>query len=418
MKNLAILLTLLSFSFTLSAQENCDCKAELDFVYEKIKTTESYKYQIKGEMSGKYEETYQELRAEMQEPLSKLACFQKLNQLLGLIKDKHAWILEARPDFEVKDIYDSAFVEQYRKSEAFINFPKSDLDLEALKSSLEARPVGDVEGIYNIGSVMKLGVYQVTGSDELRGVILSSKLGTWAPGQIYLYMRPSQLTGHYDITYYSQVFKTLVFQKAKLLEHGILSSNVIKEKLKKNHVFVDADATEDYTLKQLTDKVQYVWLHDFGRGKENAEKRDVLIAQMNEELKAENLIVDLRNNGGGASKISWPIVKRIRKYAQKGKVYVLTNATSASNAEQTTVRLIKLADAMHLGQKTFGAVSYGHNYGTRLTSPSGLFQFLPTDMKFNQYLKYEDIGVAPEVKLSPDSDWVEQTIDIINAQNL
>lgn len=418
MKTLTILLLLLSFSFTLTAQENCDCKAELDFVYEKIKTTESYKYQIKGEMSAKYEQTYQELSAEIQEHLSKLACFQKLNQLLGLIKDKHAWILEARPDFEVKDIYDSTFVEQYRKSEAFINFPKTDLNLGDLRSHLETKPVGDIEGVYNIGSVMKLGVYKVAGSDELRGVILSSKLGTWAPGQIYLYMRPSQLAGHYDITYYSQVFKTLVFQKAKLLEHGILSPNVIKEKLEKNHVFVDSDATENYTLKQLRGNVQYVWLHDFGRSTENAEKRDALIAQMDKELKAGNLIVDLRNNGGGASKISWPIVRRIRKYANKGRVYVLTNALSASNAEQTTLRLIKLADAAHLGQKTFGAVSYGHNYGTRLTSPSGLFQFLPTDMKFNQYLKYEDIGVEPEVKLSPDSDWVEQTIDIINAQNL
>ncbi|GAB5526951.1 MAG: hypothetical protein Roseis2KO_48230 [Roseivirga sp.] len=418
MKNLTILLLLLSFSFNLTAQENCDCKAELDFVYEKIKITESYKYQIKGEMSETFEQTYRELGVEMSEPMSKLTCFQKLNQLLSLIKDKHALLLEAQPDFEVKDIYDSTFTEQYRASEAFINFPKVDLDLDALRSSLEAKPVWDIEGVYNIGNAMKLGVYRVDGDDRFMGVILSSKLGTWAPGQIYLYMHPSQLAGHYDITYYSQVFKTLAFQKARQIEHGILSSNVIKEKLETNHVYVDAKTTDNYVLKQLNDKVQYVWLHSFGRSNENADKRDALIAQMSEELKADNLIVDLRNNGGGASKISWPIVKRIRKYAQKGKVYVLTNASSGSNAEQTTVRLIKLADATHLGQKTFGAVSYGRNYGTRLTSPSGLFQFLPTDMKFNQYLKYEDIGVVPEVKLSPDSDWVEQTIDIINAQNL
>lgn len=418
MRNFMILLLLLSFSFNLPAQEKCDCKAELDFVYEKIKTTESYKYQIKGEMSRMYEQTYQGLRTEMQEPLSKLVCFEKLNELLGLIKDKHAMLLETQPDFSVRDIYDSTFVQEYRSSEAFINFPAVDLDLDELKSNLEAKPVGDVEGVYNIGNAMKLGVYSMDGSDRLMGVILSSKLGTWSPGQIYLYMRPSQLAYHYDITYYSQVYKTLVFQKTKLVEHGILSGNVIKEKLDKNYVFVYSDTTENYTLKQLTDNVQYVWLHSFGRSKQNAGKRDALIAQMNKELKAENLIVDLRNNGGGASKISWPIVKRIRKYALRGKVYVLTNAASGSNAEQTAIRLIKLAGATHLGQKTFGAVAYGRNYGTRLTSPSGLFQFLPTDMKFNQYLKYEDIGVEPEISLSPDSDWVEQTIGFINTQNL
>ncbi len=419
MKKSAILLLLLCLGFTLSAQQQCDCRAELDFLNQKIKTTESYKYQIKGEDSEIYEQTYQHLRAEMTLPLSKLACFQKLSQLLDLIRDKHALLLESYPDFEYKDIYDSTFVEAYRKSESFVNFPKTDLNLDELRDRLEGKAVNEVEGIYNIGSLMKLGVYKVAGTDNFTGVILSSKLGTWAPGHVYLYMRPSDLAGRYDITYYSQVYKTLVFQKAKLIAHGVLSGNVIKEQLKQNHVFVNAETTENYTLKQVAGNVQYVWLHDFGRSQENADKRDALIAQMNTGLNAENLIVDVRNNGGGASKISWPIVKRIRKYAQRGgKVYVLTNAISGSNAEQTTIRLVKLADATHLGQNSYGAVAYGRNYGTRLTSPSGLFQFLPTDMKFNQYLPYEEVGVTPEIELSPDSDWVQQTIEIINAQNL
>lgn len=416
MKKLTILLLLLSLGFTLNAQQKCDCQAELDFINEKIKTTESYKFQIKGEKSDAYGQTYQELREEMTSPISKFACFQKLNQLLSLIRDKHALLLESYPDFKYEDIYDSTFVEAYRKSEAFLNFPKTDLDLDVLRSRLESKEVGDIEGIYNIGSSMKLGIYQESGTDHFTGIILSSKLGIWEPGQIYLYMEPSALAGHYDVTYYSLVYKTLLYHKAKLIEFGIFSGNVIKEKLKQNYVFVNSDTTENYTLRQVAENVQYVWLHDFDRSKENADKRDALVEQMNQELNAENLIVDLRNNGGGATKISWPVVKRIRKY--KGNVYVLTNALSASNAEQTTIRLIKYTNAVHLGQKTYGAIAYGRNYGTRLTSPSGLFQFLPTDMKFNQYLDYEEVGVSPQIELSPDSDWVEQTIDIINAQNL
>lgn len=417
MKKITTFLLLLLVGFQLTAQQKCDCQAELDFVYEQIKTTESYKYQIKDEMSDKFESTYQQLGAEISAPISKLQCFGKLTQLLSLIRDKHAVLMEAAPDFEVSSIYDSTFTKAYQNTEAFTSFPKTDRDLEALQTELEAKTVSDVEGIYTIGSSMKMGVYRIDKTDSLVGVMLESKLGTWAPGQIYLYMKATEIPHHYDIISYSQVYKVLTFKKVQLVQHGILFSNVIKEKLSNNYVHVNADSTDAYQLKQLTDKVQYVWLDGFGRSKANAEKRDALIAQMDRELTAKNLIVDLRNNGGGASKISWPIVKKIKKYAQKGNVYVLTNASSGSNAEQTTVRLVKMAKATHLGQKTFGAIAYGRNYGTTNTSPSGLFQFLPTDMKFNQYLKYEDTGVVPQIELSPDSDWVQQTINIINSQN-
>lgn len=417
MKKIIPLLLLLAIGFQLNAQQDCDCQVELDFVYEQIKTTKSYEYQIKGEMSEEFESTYEQLSAGISTPISKLQCFGKLTKLLSLIRDKHAVLMGTAPDFEVSSIYDSAFTNAYQQTEAFTTFPTTDRDLATLKTELESKALSDVEGIYNIGSSMKMGVYRIDETDSLVGVMLESKLGIWAPGQIYLYMTASEVPDHYDITSYSQVYKVLTFKKVQLVQHGILYSNVIKEKLVNNYVHINKDTTDAYQLKQLTDEVQYVWLDGFGRSKTNADKRDALIAQMDQELNAKNLIVDLRNNGGGASKISWPIVKKIKKYAQNGNVYVLTNASSGSNAEQTTVRLVKQAKATHLGQKTFGAIAYGRNYGTTNTSPSGLFQFLPTDMKFNQYLKYEDTGVVPQVELSPDSDWITQTINIINSQN-
>lgn len=414
MKKLITAIALFTFSITLSAQSNCDCKAELKFVYEQMQTMSSFKSQIKGELTRKFDAKYQGLSEKVTTDMGKLECYVQINNLMGLVKDKHAGVYEVRPEYSYDDTLDSAFIETYQKTDKFKDFPKVDLDLEALRKELSVKPINDVEGIYNIGSLVKIGVYRVAQSDSLMAVVLESKLRIWAPGQIYLYMSATDQPNRYDITAHGQVHKNLLFYKSHLVEYGILLSNVVKEGLNENYVFVDAEQQETYKLKTLSEDVQYVWINSFSRIG-NADNRDALVAQINNELTADNLIVDLRNNGGGASKISLPIVKAIKKSGVK--VYVLTNFASGSNAEQTTVRLKNLKGTVHLGQTTYGAIAYGHNYGNTFKSPSGLFYIAPTDMKFNHYLKYEETGVTPGVKLSPESNWIEQTLQIIKTQN-
>lgn len=410
MKKIITFIALVTFSITLSAQSNCDCNVELKFVYEQMQTMSSFKSQMKGDLRAEFESIYQVLTTEVTSNMNKLDCYVQLNKLMGLVRDKHAGVYGVRPDYSYEDTMDSTFVATYQKTRQFIDFPKVNLDLDALRSALANKSVNDVEGIYNIGSVLKVGVYRIGQSDSLVGVMLESKLGVWKPGQIYLYMTETNQPNRYDMTTYGQVHKNLLFYKEQLVEHGILMRNVVKESITKNHVFVDADVSETYQLQTLTDDIQYVWINSFSRIG-NAENRDELIRQINNELTAPNLIVDLRNNGGGASKISWPIVKAIKKAGVR--VYVLTNYVSGSNAEQTTIRLKNIKNTVHLGQTTYGAVAYGHNYGTTYTSPSGLFYMAPTDMRFNQYLKYEEVGVVPDLALGPESDWIEQTLKII-----
>ncbi len=414
MKKLITVIVFITLNFSLTAQSNCDCKAELDFVYEQMQTMSSFKSQVKGDLSEKFESTYQELAKLVTADMDKLDCYVQLNKLMGLVKDKHAGVYGVRPDYSYEDTLDSTFTAAYQKTRAFLNFPKVDLDLEVLRSELSTKAINDIEGIYNIGSLMKVGVYRIDETDSLVGVMLESKLDIWVPGQIYLYMTAAGQPNRYDITAYGQVHKNLLFYKSHLVEYGNLMRNVVKESITENHLSLDADASETYQLKTLSDDVQYVWINSFSRIG-NADNRDALVEQIKNELTASNLIVDLRNNGGGASKISLPIVRAIKKSGVK--VYVLTNYNSGSNAEQTTVRLKNIKTTVHLGQTTYGAIAYGMNYGTTYESPSGLFFFAPTDMRFNHYLKYEEAGVSPDIKLSPESDWIEQTMNIIKTQN-
>ncbi|SFT95281.1 Peptidase family S41 [Algoriphagus locisalis] len=412
MKKVFILILLLSSNLKLAAQVNCDCASELNFVYEQVQTTASFKDQIKGENRARFEERYQDLRAQMTNKQSKLDCFWKLNQLMAMVQDKHATLTENPSDLTEESLQDSSFIAGYRESEGFKNFPKTDRSVAELTKSLEGKSLDEVEGIYTIGSKLKMGVYRVS-SDSLVGVILISQVETWEPGQIFAYLKHSNIESHYDIIHYGTSQKNLKFSKAQFFDHGMLFPSVLKEDLENNYAWIDKDEEESYQLSNLTDDIQYIWLNSFNRVTKS-EQRDELIAQIQTDLTAKNLIVDLRNNGGGADKISLPILKELKK--KKANIYVITNFFTGSNAEMTTVRLKDEFDAIQLGQRTYGAISYGSNYGRSYNSPSGLFNFYPTDMRQREFIDYEEVGVQPDVKLNQESDWVEQTIAYINLQ--
>jgi C-terminal processing protease CtpA/Prc len=96
-------------------------------------------------------------------------------------------------------------------------------------------------------------------------------------------------------------------------------------------------------------------------------------------------------------------------------VYILTNAFTGSNGEQFTLKLLKNKNAKHLGQTTFGVIAYGMNYGYDYNTPSGHFEITPTDMNYHKYIQYEGKGIIPEIVLGFDRDWIEQTLEIIEA---
>ena len=104
----------------------------------------------------------------------------------------------------------------------------------------------------------------------------------------------------------------------------------------------------------------------------------------------------------------------MKKYVNRGHLYVLLNNGTLSQAEIFTLKLKKFKNVTTLGQTTKGMLTYGSNYGKRERLPSGRVEIYPTDMNDNaRLLQYEDYGINPDMILRDDSNWIEQVIEII-----
>ncbi|MCF6280397.1 MAG: S41 family peptidase [Flavobacteriaceae bacterium] len=238
--------------------------------------------------------------------------------------------------------------------------------------------------------------------------MLESNVRNWETGEIRFYA--THTTGNkynvfdYNITTRSpSMKKSISFENGRLLSYKKVNNTLNHEFAPKENKFLE--------FKELIENVQYLYFKNFFNKKRKVFKP--FYKEVKSKLTAKNIIVDLRSNGGGNKKLSDPFLKLL-----KGKnVFIITNSFTASNAEQFTVKLKKIKNAIHLGQVTMGGLSYGMNYGYDYPTPSGFFRILPTDMNFHKYYKYEGKGVAPDIALSFDKDWIEQTLEIIKNNN-
>ena len=121
----------------------------------------------------------------------------------------------------------------------------------------------------------------------------------------------------------------------------------------------------------------------------------------------------MRNNGGGGYKTSRQFITFLKNF--QGKVYIIQNGSTVSNAEQFIITLKEKEHIKTLGETTKGTITYGSNYGKTLTLPSNRFLFYPTDMRgLKKELAFESIGIKPDITLNPfKDDWISLTIKYI-----
>ncbi|MAY22768.1 MAG: hypothetical protein CMC74_08310 [Flavobacteriaceae bacterium] len=365
--------------------------------------TVSYKEQMKNSgTEARFNKVYDSLVTEITCSETQWDCFLKLTQLKDVIRDEHSRVFS-------EGITDSTVT--VTKTDFYKELPKVSLQLDSLETKLQQKPFNDIEGIY-FAEGWKYGVYK--DRESYKGVVLESKNEHWTPGMMAFDVKKA-FGNKYRIAWIDRNFTKFRSLNAETIVGGRFLIYGITKDLQAPFYYKPKEP-KPFFYEELSEDIGYMRVATFSWNNGNVAKANAFFDTTFPSLTVSHLILDVRNNGGGTDKIGKPLRKALKKYAKKNKVYILVNALSASNAEQTAWEIGKLKNVQLLGDQTAGVINYGLNYGEKITLPSGRFSFYLTDLTYRKFEAFESVGIPVDIPLHTQKDWVEQVLELIAQQ--
>lgn len=406
-----ILILVFFFASCSAFSQNVD-HPELVELFSELKKTHSYRDQIKGPKERSYDSLIRQVDKKLSVMLSRFDRFYTLSGLMLPISDNHLYFYESyKTYFTDKLLADTALIANFRASPEFLSFPRVRLNLDSLESDLKNKAHDSIEGIYQYLGGLTVGIYRTPQRDSLIGVVLHSKSPIWDRGDMYSMMKEYAPSRYY--VWRAQVrSKTFGLLKGEKLLNGRLNKSQLV-KMPGNPTWYDADvAAPVYGFRRLSRNASYLRLGSFaGHTAELREKANLFCESIKDSLTGSLVIVDIRNNGGGSGKSSGPFVKLLRNF--KGSIAVLVNNSTVSEAEQVAIELSKLKNVRTFGEATYAQITYGSNYGKRVTFAGGQYTLYITDLPDEgNYRIFEDEGFWPQVLLPNDGDWIQKVLEI------
>lgn len=404
-------------TLVLNAQTNTYL-ADLTALNSIIEKTPSFKAQIKKGKLSHYNDLFKRLASDTPSNPNNYNYFHNLAQLLFPLRDNHLgfYQLPNYDHFKTKESTDS-FVTR----KEFLDYPTFIINIDSLKDKLSSKPANLIEGIYHYDKLYTVGLFK-NGLNEYIGVILDSDVKLWVKGQIaiHLYEYGPNL---YKAIYGHPLTKHFILQPVEKFQNQLLVNSYFygsnsqigysKQVSKVDYVNLPKSSSK-FVLRNINDDIQYLLTQSFQANNTTLQTSQQFFDSIKNSLRASHLILDLRNNEGGAKKEMTRYYKLLKQYVQNGHLYVLLNNGTLSQAEIFTLKLIKLKNVTIIGQTTKGMLTYGSNYGKRVKLPSGRFEIHPTDMKGRKkHMQYEDYGINPTIILRDNTNWIEQVVEII-----
>jgi hypothetical protein len=284
------------FSPFITYGQDCDCKSNFEWVK---KTFEENDAGFQFAIDNKGEGAYQQHNKIFTEKVSKLdnstECTETIYEWLTFFRSGHIGIQRINqgqsPSGNKKS--DQEIIDSYK------DWEKVEVDLTAFQNQLKDKDKNDFEGIW-VSEPYKIGIKKV--GNEYLGFIIEADGVYWTKGQVKLKIREDLSSTYYMRDHSGQNFKSANLLGDNYLEMGFITLKRILPEVKpepqieRYFKLIKADAPY---FEKINDKTVLLRIPRFW-GSEKSKIDSVIKANRKTILKTENLIVDLRNNGGGS----------------------------------------------------------------------------------------------------------------------
>lgn len=364
-----------------SQEKNCDCLDELDNTSKLIKNSKSYKTQIKkAAIEIDFKIWKEGIKEEIvNDSLSNFFCVGYLQKYISFINDRHNEI------YFVPDKISSS-VPTYTK---------------AIDTTLKNND--EISGIYYAGSDKIL--VKKENDSVWYGINLKSNSDVWTKGKIRLRINKTKNDKFELFEFYKNGL--LFYQKNINISNGRIYSTFWN---KKGKYFFNKNHKENFVYDQINPSFDYIGIKTLNRTNSLIKEANKFYENNLDKLEKENLIIDLRNNGGGSINQAKTLLKSLKRNNAIQRIYVLINFKTASASELTALRLKEDKRTILVGENSRGMLEYGYgnqSFSTK-TNCSEFEVVLSTEHNNSNLSKYEYIGIEPDFKLNNDTDWVDQ----------
>lgn len=298
MKQIVFILTLL-LPFINQAQ-NCNCESNFNWLKQTFEENDAgfqYALEIKGKQA--YASHNESFLQKVKSIENSLECTQTLFEWMTFFRSGHIGIRRLGGGNNAAtgaEPQDSEIIKQYA------DWEKLEVDLNQFEKHLELKKEVDYEGIWE-SPPYKIGIKKQ--GENYVGFIIEADGVYWTKDQVKLRINASDDMP--SATFYMRDHSAREFDEVELLGNNYLQMGFIT--LKRLSPEFEGDQTvEQYFkmisarkpfLEQLNDKTLLLRIPSFS----HSEKKyidSVITANEERLLKTENLIIDLRNNGGGS----------------------------------------------------------------------------------------------------------------------
>jgi hypothetical protein len=400
-----ILFCIVNQGFT--QNDDCNCKTDLAFLHEKVKKTPAYKNDKTA-----YEAFYAQASSLAESLSSGYDCYILLNKVLQGLDDNHS-VIYGSDEGAVAEIRDDSLKFNEFKNSALYNiYPRPNIDLDSLRQILISKEISDIEGIYSRVNYMTLGVFK--NQNDYNAVVLASENDLWQVGELMYTLVP--YGNGYLLNIGGGITSKRLIAYPERIENGLFLTMGFHKDTASTNFSVAMYPESKYVRQEISPEISYIKVGSFNSWYPTLSDAEAFYKSLDGTLTKKNLIIDLRDNGGGGDRNSDNLFKIIKKYIKDNNVYLITNHRTASNAEQFVHKLSEYENCKTFGHRTNGTVAYelkDSNYNL----PCGNSIAILTSKKHSAYLAIESRGIEPGVKLDMESDWLEQVVKLIEEKN-